>query len=329
MSLNFKREYMNRDKKQLQIIETLVLMGYNLEMIEMCFCFFTIKSVEQAVHLMSKESEIWQHDYIISESNLCIICNEYSDHKNFITEKEKKLEKLKELNDSFNSKFRSSIEHLRESKANRQSNDSKSSSIRLLNDNKNANIFEINSNFSNDDKINNSRNAAKQNQEQKNDDNNNNDDNYTRINNNKFVFFPSKDRNGLKNENQNSTNFDKSNFNENKKSLDDYDFDSIDENTYIKLPLQNSERRKLKKFDIRDKIQVLDVGEAQNKIIKDPTEQDIIDNADLLLTGIFEFSLEKFLLFSEQILNNRIYLLIVFLINKNSFYNKYKKYLIT
>ncbi len=150
---NSENNYLNENQKQ--IIQSLIVMGFNIEMIDMCFCFFTINNVEQAVYLMSKENEIWQHDYIESENKICIVCKEHSDHKNFITNRKKKLEKLKELNDSFNSIFKSSIEYLRESNSNRKNENSRYSEIDNSNDTikiKSPNLFEININITDDDK---------------------------------------------------------------------------------------------------------------------------------------------------------------------------------
>ncbi len=67
----------------------------------------------------------------------------------------KKLEKLKELNDSFNSIFKSSIEYLRESNSNRKNENSRYSEIDNSNDTikiKSPNLFEININITDDDK---------------------------------------------------------------------------------------------------------------------------------------------------------------------------------
>jgi len=140
-----QKKFINHEQKEM--IESLILMGFNFEMIDMCFCFFTIQRIEQAVQMMSKENEIWQHNYIQSENNLCIICNEYSNHINLIIDKEERIQKLKELNDSFNSKYRSSIDHLRENNVNRKSNISiysKNSHINYSQDKDSENIFEIN-----------------------------------------------------------------------------------------------------------------------------------------------------------------------------------------
>ena len=143
---NSENNFLNSEQKD--IIENLILMGFNLEMIDMCFCFFTIVNIEQAVQLMTKEKDIWQHDYIKSENNLCIICNEYCSHINLIIDKEEKLERLRELNDSFNSKFRSSIESLRESHANSRNNNNnnfrnQNNNISENLNNRKSKIFEI------------------------------------------------------------------------------------------------------------------------------------------------------------------------------------------
>lgn len=267
--LTIKNEFINNkilyknfyDNNQKEIIETLILMGFNIEMIDMCFCFFTINTIEKAVHFMSKENEIWQHDYILSEGNLCIICNEYSDHKNFIIDKEKKLKKLKELNDSFNSKFRSSIEYLRESNANRRSIISNKSDLISFNEVKNTNIFEIGFN-SNDKKINNANSG-------------NNINNEFKLKN-EFENLTNKENLIVSNNSNKEVFYEDDSFN------DSY---SIDQNVYIK-PL-NGERRKLMKFDIRDKIKVLDIGETQDKLVK-YVEEDLFENANLL-TGIFVY----------------------------------------
>jgi len=267
--LTIKNQFVNNkntqnnflDNNQNEIIENLIFMGFNIEIIDMCFCFFTINTIEQAVQIMSKEKDIWQHDYIKSENTLCIICNEFSDHKNFIIDKEKKLEKLKELNDSFNSKFRSSIEYLRESKANRCSINSTNKDLISINENKNSNIFEININFK--------------------EKTNNQNDNYkikynANVNNRGKTLITHK----------NLENFDLIN-------NDDYvpfdETNSIDEKAYLK-PL-NKERRKFRKFNITDNIQISDIGELQNNIIIN-TEEELKDNAELI-NGILKLFLLK------------------------------------
>ena len=268
----FKNNKNFLDKNQYEIIEALVLMGFNLEMIDMCFCFFTINSIEQAVSMMSKENDIWQHDYIESENNLCNICNEYSDHKNFIIDKEKKLEKLKELNDSFISKFRSSIEYLRESNANRRSSISDNSDLIRINENKNSNIFEININF-----------REKINEE-------NADNNFNKINKkskNDDVFNKANDKFNTKHNLKSPNQF---------KIYADDSFDytsSIDQEAYIK-PL-NEKKKELTKFDIRDNVRVLDIGGVQDKIISEK-EENIIENANMLSGLFFNLVIDLFIL---------------------------------
>lgn len=257
--LTIKKEFISNknnqknvlDENQQEIIENLVFMGFNLEMIDMCFCFFTINNIEQAIQFMSKENEIWQHDYIKSESNLCIICNEFSNHKNLIIDKEKKLEKLKKLNDSFNSKFRSSIEYLRESNANRRSNISNNSDLLSIKENKNSDIFEININFGNDINKNNAIIKIK-----------------NKSNN------PDKAKGDLLNKNRDSHNLDSFSNNYDDSFSDSM---SIDEKAFIKL-LNNGKGKSIH-FDIKDKIEVLDIGETQIRISR--IEKNNIDNSEL------------------------------------------------
>jgi hypothetical protein len=89
-TLNIKREFLNSKTKNSDdnrnyhlMAKDLIEMGFNLEMIDMCFCFFNIISLERAIELMTKENDVWQHTYIESENKLCIVCNEHSDHINY------------------------------------------------------------------------------------------------------------------------------------------------------------------------------------------------------------------------------------------------------
>jgi len=100
---------------QIKFIDNLIIMGFDLEMIEMCFCYFKIDTLDRAIELMTKENDIWQHNYIKSEKNECIICNEYSSHIDYIIDREEKMKKMKELDDSFNDFCKESSENLRES----------------------------------------------------------------------------------------------------------------------------------------------------------------------------------------------------------------------
>jgi hypothetical protein len=52
-------------------------------MIEMIFSFYSIDSLDQAIIYMTKENGVWQHNYIESEEDTCIICNEKCDHIDF------------------------------------------------------------------------------------------------------------------------------------------------------------------------------------------------------------------------------------------------------
>lgn len=243
---NSQNNFLNKNQKE--IIQNLILMGFNIEMIDMCFCFFEINSIEQAVQLMSKENEIWQHDYVKSENNLCIVCNEYSDHKNYITDKEKKLTRLKELNDSFNSKFRSSIEYLRQSNANRKSNNSNNSDMNKSdgNDIKNSNLFEININISNDN-----RNTIQ----------NFNFNNNLKINGENKILFNNNSKKNNKYIIDSQNNLDGLILDKNNKSYSmEFDDSSIEENIFIRQV--NQKANKISPFNVK----VLDVGEAQNKI---------------------------------------------------------------
>lgn len=143
---NKNNKFINKDQKKM--IQMLVFMGFSMEMIDMCFCFFNILTIEQAVQLMTKENDTWQHEFIKGENNGCIVCGEHCNHLNYSIDKAIKIEKLRELNESFNSKYRQNIEKLRESNGNRLSklsNFEKNSP----NANKNSQIFTY-ENFNND-----------------------------------------------------------------------------------------------------------------------------------------------------------------------------------
>jgi hypothetical protein len=98
--LNLKSTYSQENKKYRNIVKELIDMGFELEMIDMCFCFFNIQSIEEAITYLTKDEGVWQHNYIESENKLCIICNENSDHINYHIYNSKKLER-----DSLNKKF--------------------------------------------------------------------------------------------------------------------------------------------------------------------------------------------------------------------------------
>jgi hypothetical protein len=82
--LNLKPAYSKDNKEYIFMAKELKDMGFELEMIDMCFCFFNIKTIEQAIQYMTKDNGVWQHMYIESENKLCVICNENSDHLNYI-----------------------------------------------------------------------------------------------------------------------------------------------------------------------------------------------------------------------------------------------------
>jgi hypothetical protein len=77
-----KSSFISSSEHKGMIIE-LSNMGFDLEMIEMCFCFFTITSTDQAILLMTKEAGVWQHEYIAGEDKNCVVCKEYADHLDF------------------------------------------------------------------------------------------------------------------------------------------------------------------------------------------------------------------------------------------------------
>ena len=98
--LNSKSNYSQENKHYRNIMKELIDMGFELQMIDMCFCFFNIKSMEEAITYLTKEDGIWQHNYIESENKLCIICNENSDHINYQIYNTKKIER-----ESLNKRF--------------------------------------------------------------------------------------------------------------------------------------------------------------------------------------------------------------------------------
>ena len=98
--LNSKSNYSQENKHYRNIMKELIDMGFELQMIDMCFCFFNIKSMEEAITFLTKDEGIWQHNYIESENKLCIICNENSDHINYQIYNTKKIER-----ESLNKRF--------------------------------------------------------------------------------------------------------------------------------------------------------------------------------------------------------------------------------
>ena len=63
------------------IIKDLIMMGFDKEVIQKCFVFNEINSIEYALTLLSKENNIWQHKFIKQrKSKACLICKEDIDH---------------------------------------------------------------------------------------------------------------------------------------------------------------------------------------------------------------------------------------------------------
>jgi len=124
--LNLKPKYSKENKEYRFIVKELVDMGFEIEIIDMCFCFFNIRSIEQAISYVTKEDGIWQHDYIESENKLCIICKENCDHLNYkISISRKQIER-----ESLNKKFdRNSITSRSNSKSQNLSEENSEISI--------------------------------------------------------------------------------------------------------------------------------------------------------------------------------------------------------
>jgi hypothetical protein len=120
--LNLKPDYAKNNKEYLLIVKELKDMGFDLEMIDMVFCFFEVRNVEQACQYMTQENGVWQHTYIESENKLCIICGNHSDHLNYKV-------KIKEKDD-ISLDLRIKLESIRNS-----------SNFNLSLNNSNSNIF--------------------------------------------------------------------------------------------------------------------------------------------------------------------------------------------
>ena len=72
-------------------------------MIDNIFSLYTINSLDQAVFYMTKENDVWQHNYIESENKLCVICNEDNDHIDYNSNKSFKYHNIgKNKNFEFN-----------------------------------------------------------------------------------------------------------------------------------------------------------------------------------------------------------------------------------
>lgn len=78
---NNKSSFISNSSHKAMVVD-LCNMGFDIEMIELCFCYFKIDSIEQIINYLTKEDDIWQHDYIEGENKICLICKEYSDHFN-------------------------------------------------------------------------------------------------------------------------------------------------------------------------------------------------------------------------------------------------------
>lgn len=68
------------------IARELLDMGFELEMIDMCFCFFNIENITDAVNYMTKDEGVWQHKYIEDENKCCIVCKQNEGHIDYIVE---------------------------------------------------------------------------------------------------------------------------------------------------------------------------------------------------------------------------------------------------
>jgi len=69
------------------LVKDLLSMGFQLEMIEKCFLYYKINNIMQAVTLITKENDVWQHKFYHKPNELiCDICNENSDHLDYKTQ---------------------------------------------------------------------------------------------------------------------------------------------------------------------------------------------------------------------------------------------------
>lgn len=127
-ALNIKQEFLNSKTNYSvlninykQIVIKLIDMGFSLEMIDMCFCFYNVNSIETAISLMTKENDVWQHKYIQSENKLCIICNELTDHIDYVVSD--RISKIKEERESLNIRISKSLSNNNKSLGSSQSNE--------------------------------------------------------------------------------------------------------------------------------------------------------------------------------------------------------------
>lgn len=78
--IRIKNEYYqlsHEDTKELRL--QLLDMGFNLSIINMVFCFYTINNIDDAITYMTKTNDVWQHHYT-NVDDKCIICGENSPH---------------------------------------------------------------------------------------------------------------------------------------------------------------------------------------------------------------------------------------------------------
>jgi hypothetical protein len=116
-------------------------MGFDLEMIELCICFFRINSIDQIINLLTKEEGVWQHEYIEGENKNCVICKEYSDHTNMKVNRERN--SLNNLISIKNSNVNIDINRLSKITVKSEYNSHSSKEISILVRNKNENIDTI------------------------------------------------------------------------------------------------------------------------------------------------------------------------------------------
>jgi hypothetical protein len=95
--------------EQIQLIRELMEMGFEKNMIDMCFCFNNITNLEQAIILMTKEDGVWQHNYIPDDNRLCSICGELSDHIDLLISSDNRSSRAREERESLNVRLKSSI----------------------------------------------------------------------------------------------------------------------------------------------------------------------------------------------------------------------------
>ena len=88
----------HRNKKNdiKSIIKDLLIMGFDKNIIQKCFVYNEIPNIEQAITLLTKENNIWQHKFVKQRKDItCVICNENSDHIDYkVNDKSKKLHKI-------------------------------------------------------------------------------------------------------------------------------------------------------------------------------------------------------------------------------------------